>query len=145
MKEIKRVVIPIYRSEASAMAVEQGSHIAKLLSLDVSLISVDDSRKFITSVALENKLRKEHETILDRYKKVLEMKNLNVQSEIIVGDTAADEIISYVNDDDLIVMASHSKKGKDGFMFGSVSEKVLRKANCHTMVVKPKIPRERKI
>ena len=145
MKDISRIVIPVDRSEASRIAVEQGSHIAKLLGVDVAIISVDDSRQFIASASLENRLRKEHESILDGYKRIVEQKEINTQAEIIVGDAPAEEIIRYAEDNDLIVMASHSKKGMERFLLGSVSEKVLQNVNCHVMVLKPKITEDRHI
>ncbi len=145
MNEISRIVIPVDRSEASRIAVEQGAHIAKLLGVDVALISVDDSHQFIASAALENRLRKEHESILDGYKRIVEQKEINTQAEIIVGDAPAEEIIRYAEENDLIVMASHSKKGMERFLLGSVSEKVLQRVNCHVMVLKPHITEDRHI
>ena len=137
MKEINRVVIPVDKSEASKIAVEQGSNFAKLLGVDVAIISIDDSQQFIASAALENKLKKEHEVVLNEFKKTVESKELNATTEIIVGLAPAQEIVKYVNDNDLIIMASHSKKGMDKFILGSVSEEVLRWASCHIMILKP--------
>ena len=145
MNRIGRIVIPVDRSETARIAVEQGSHMAKALGVDVSIISVDDTQQFIASEALEKKLRKEHESVLERYKKVAEMKDIKTHTEIIVGDTPAEEIIRYAKDDDLLVMLSHSKKGMERFLLGSVSEKVLRDANCHVMVLKPHITEDRHI
>ena len=145
MNEISRIVIPVDRSEASRIAVEQGSHIAQLLGVDVAIISVDDSRQFIASSALENRLRKEHESILDGYKSIVEQKDISTHAEIIVGDAPAEEIIRYAEDNDLIVMASHSKQGMERFLLGSVSEKVLKQVNCHVMVLKPHITEDRHV
>ncbi len=139
MKQFNRVVIPIDKSDASKIAVEQGSVIAKLLGVDVSLIFIDDSHQFIASAALEEKLRKEHMSSLDEFKKTVESKEVDVKTEVIVGDSPAEEIIKYVMDDDLIVMASHSKKGMARFILGSVSEEVLHRVNCHVMILKPKL------
>ncbi|MFW6121493.1 MAG: universal stress protein [Petrotogales bacterium] len=137
MRDINRVVIPVDKSEASKIAVEQGSHIAKLLGVDVAIISIDNSHQFMASAALENKLRKEHESSLEEFKNVAESNAIKTTTEIIVGLTPAEEIIKYAQDDDLIVMASHSKKGLDRFILGSVSEEVLRRVNCHVMIIKP--------
>ena len=71
MTEISRVVIPVDNSEASKIAVEQGSHIAKLLGVDVAIISIDDSQQFIASASLENKIKKEHELSLEKLKKTV--------------------------------------------------------------------------
>ncbi|MFO7677550.1 MAG: universal stress protein [Thermoplasmatota archaeon] len=138
MENIKRVVIPVDRTLASKRAVEQGAYIAGLLGVNVSIISVDSSRQFIASAALEDRLRKEHEHVLDEYKKIVNQNNVTTNTEIIVGDDPAEEIIRYAQDNDLIVMASHSKKGVERFILGSVSEQVLHNANCHVMVLKPK-------
>lgn len=139
MNEINRIVIPVDKSEASKIAVEQGSHIAKLLGVDVAIISIDDSQQFIASASLENKLKKEHELSLEEFKKTVESKEVNATTEIIVGLAPAQEIVKYVKDDDLIIMASHSKKGIDKFILGSVSEEVVRRVNCHVMILKPQL------
>ncbi len=139
MTEISRVVIPVDKSEASKIAVEQGSHIAKLLGVDVAIISIDDSQQFIASAALENKLKKEHELSLEEFKKTVESREVNATTEIIVGLAPAQEIVKYVKDDDLIIMASHSKKGIDKFILGSVSEEVVHRVNCHVMILKPQL------
>ena len=139
MTEISRVVIPVDKSEASKIAVEQGSHIAKLLGVDVAIISIDDSQQFIASASLENKLKKEHELSLEEFKKTVESREVNATTEIIVGLAPAQEIVKYVKDDDLIIMASHSKKGMDKFILGSVSEEVVRRVNCHVMILKPQL------
>lgn len=139
MEKIERVVIPVDRSLASKIAVEQGAHIAGLLGVEVSIISVDSSRQYMASAALENRLRKEHENVLADYKKLVKQNNITTKTEIIVGDSPADEIIQYAQENDLIVMASHSKKGMERFILGSVSEQVLHNVSCHVMVLKPKI------
>lgn len=140
MKETNRIVIPVDKSEISRMAVEKGVDMAKLLGVDVAIISIDDSRQFIASTALGNKLRKEHEAALEELKKTVETKQVNAKTEIIVGDTPVDEIVKFVNDDDLIVMATHQKKGLERFVLGSVSEEVLKRVNCNVMILKPKKP-----
>ena len=139
MREINRVVIPVDKSDASKIAVEEGSHIAKLLGVDVSIIFIDDSHQFIASAVLEDKLRKEHISSLEEFKKAVESRAVEATTEVIVGLAPAEEIIKYVEDDDLIVMASHSKKGMDRFILGSVSEEVVRRVNCHVMILKPQL------
>ena len=74
-----------------------------------------------------------------------EPKEISTHAEIIVGDAPAEEIIRYAEDNDLIVMASHSKQGMERFLLGSVSEKVLKQVNCHVMVLKPHITEDRHI
>ena len=89
MQGINRVVIPVDRSEEARVAVDQGSTLASLLGIDVAIISIDDSIQYIASAALEKKLRSEHEVVLDQFRKAVEGKNVNVATEIIVGDQPA--------------------------------------------------------
>lgn len=136
MNEIKRIVIPVDKSEESKIAVEKGSQMAKMLGVNVSIISIDDTRQYIASKALEEKLRQEHNDILEELKKTSEEKQVYTQTETIVGTAPADEIVKYVQDDDLIVMATHQKKGLERFVLGSVSEEVLKRVNCNVMILK---------
>jgi nucleotide-binding universal stress UspA family protein len=62
-----------------------------------------------------------------------------------VGDAPAEEIIRYAEDNDLIIIASDSKRGTERFLLGSVSEEVLQNVNCHVMVLKPKITEDRHV
>jgi nucleotide-binding universal stress UspA family protein len=50
----------------------------------------------------------------------------------------ADTIVSYAesNHADLIVISSHGRSGIGRWLHGSVAEKVLRGANCATMIIR---------
>jgi nucleotide-binding universal stress UspA family protein len=45
---------------------------------------------------------------------------------------------------DLIVMATHGRRGLAHFMLGSVADKVVREAPCLVMTVRPDLPAEKK-
>lgn len=137
MQNVKRIVIPVDNTEASRNAVRQGAFLAKLLSVSAKVISVNDTHQFIASVVLEEKLRKEAELSLERFKKIGEEIGINLETELISGDPA-EEIVKFADGNDLIVMANHGKKGVDKFMLGSVSRDVLRNAPCSVLVVKSK-------
>ena len=137
MKDIKRVVIPVDKSDASRAATEKGAQLAKALGIDVVVISVDDSTSFIVSPVLEEKIMREHKTFLEEFKQIAASKDIPVHTEVIKGMNPAEEIIKFTNEDDLIVMASHNRKGLDKFILGSVSEEVLKFASCPVMIVKP--------
>ena len=62
MKEdFERIIIPVDNTEASKIAVEKGAFLAKLLGIDAKIITVNDTHQFISSVVLEEKLKKELE------------------------------------------------------------------------------------
>lgn len=137
MEKINRVVVPVDTSVASKIAAEQGAYFAKLLNVDVSIISVNDTSEYMVSMILEEKMRNEKQTILDEVKRMAEVKGINVNTELMLG-RPAEEIVKYTNEDDLIVMASQGKVGFNKFLLGSVSEEVLRRAPCNVMIIKPK-------
>jgi len=140
MKGINRVVIPVDTSDVSKVAVEQGAFFAKLLNVEVSIISVNDSRQYMLSKILEEKIEKEKQSAIDEVKKITEEQGVMTTTKLAAGVPAV-EIVKYVNDDDLIVMASQGKKGFNKFFLGSVSEEVLKTAPCAVMVIKEKIKR----
>jgi nucleotide-binding universal stress UspA family protein len=138
MDDIKRIIIPVDRTDASKDAVKKGAFLAKLLGINAKIISVNDTHQFISSVVLEEKLRKDAEAVLDEFKKIGAEMGITLETEIISGNPA-EEIVRFVNDDDLIIMAHHEKKvGIDQFMVGSVSRDVVRKAPCSVLVIKVK-------
>lgn len=136
MEGINRVVIPVDTSEASKIATEQGAFFAKLLNVDVSIITVSDSSEFMVSLLLEEKMKKEKQVVLDNVKKMAESRGVNVSTKLMLGKPA-EEIVKFTKEDDLIVMASHGKEGFNKFLLGSVSEEVLRHAPCSIMIIKP--------
>jgi len=58
---------------------------------------------------------------------------------VTVKGTAADEILSYAekNDVDLIVMSTHGRSGLSRFFFGSVAEKVSRHSRVPVLLISP--------
>jgi len=137
MKGINRVVIPVDASDASKVAAEQGAYFAKLLNVGVSIISVNDSGQYMLSKMLEDKIQKEKQTALNEIRKITEEQGVPTVTKLFAGAPAT-EIVKFVKDDDLIVMASQGRKGFNKFFLGSVSEEVLKTAPCAVMVIKEK-------
>lgn len=137
MKSINRIVIPVDTTDVSKIAAEQGAFFAKLLNVEVSIISVNDSRQYMLSKLLEEKIEKEKLTAIEEVKKITEQQGVPTTTKLTAGAPAA-EIVKFVKDDDLIIMASKGKKGFNKFLLGSVSEEVLKTAPCTVMVIKEK-------
>lgn len=135
MQDIKRIVIPVDNSEASRNAVRRGAFLAKLLGVNAKVVNVNDTHQFIASVVLEEKLKKEAESFLESFRNIGKDVGINLETELITGNPA-EEIVKFVNEDDLIIMANHGRKGINRFMLGSVSEEVVRNAPCSVLVVK---------
>jgi nucleotide-binding universal stress UspA family protein len=137
MEGIHRVVVPIDKSDASRVAADRAAQLAKLLNVDIALVLVSDSKQYIASAALEERFREENQRALEEFKQIVESRDVPVTAKLLEGMTAADEIIKFSNKNDLIVMASHNKKGFDRFILGSTSEAVLRHAPCAILIIKP--------
>ena len=136
MKDIKRIIIPVDNSEDSKKAVKQGAFLAKLLGIDAKIITINDTHQFISSVVLEEKLKKEVNVFLDNFKKIAEEFGVKIETQLIVGKPA-EEIVKYAKEDDLIIMAKHDKtRGFDKVMEKSVSRDVVNNAPCSVLVVK---------
>ena len=139
MKEtFGRIIIPVDNTEASKIAVEKGALFAKLLGIDAKIITVNDTHQFISSVVLEEKLKKEAEAFLENFKKIGEEFGVKLETQLIIGKPA-EEIVKFVKENDLFIMAHHDKTvGLDKVMMSSVSRDVVRNAPCSVLVVKSK-------
>jgi len=139
MKEsFERIVIPVDNTEASRIAVKKGAFLAKLLGIDAKIITVNDTHQFISSVVLEEKMKKDAQAFLEEFKKIAEELGVKMETQLVIGNPA-EEIVKCVKENDLIIMAHHDKTvGIDRVMIGSVSRDVVRNAPCSVLVVKAK-------
>lgn len=136
MSDIKRIIIPVDNSENSEKAIKQGVYLAKALKIEVKIINVNDTHHFISSVILEDRLKKESQVFLDNFKKIAEPFGVNIETELITGKPA-EEIIKYAKKDDLIIITYNERtKGLDKIINKSVSNEVIQKAQCSVYVVK---------
>jgi len=136
MEDIKRIIIPVDNTEDSKRAVEKGAFLAKLLNVKAEIITVNDTHQFMSSVVLEEKLKKETQSFLDNYKKMAEAFGIKIETQLISGKPA-DEIVKFAKQGDLIIMAHHDRtKGFDKVMEKSVSKEVVQNAPCSVLVVK---------
>ena len=138
MREIKRIIIPVDNTKESENAVKDGAFLAKLLGVNAKIITVKDTYHFISSVVIEEKLKKEAEAFLENFKKIGEEIGIKLETQLVVGKPA-EEIVKIAREDDLIIMAYHDKtKGVDRILEKSVSKDVIRNASCSVLVVKSK-------
>lgn len=134
---IKRVVIPVDTSDVSRIAAEQGAFFAKLLHVDVSILSVNDTQQFMLSTVLEDKIERKKHQVLNEVNAIAKDHGVESKTVMLEGNPAK-EIVRFIHDDDLVVMASQGKKGFNKFLLGSVSEEVLKNAPCAVMIIKEK-------
>jgi nucleotide-binding universal stress UspA family protein len=136
MKDIKKIIISVDNTEDSKNAVRKGAFLAKLLKIDAKIITVNDTHQFISSVVLEEKLKKETEQFLENFKKIAEEYGIKAETQLITGKPA-EEIIKVAQEGDLIIMAHHDRsKGFDKALEKSVSREVVQNAPCSVLVIK---------
>ncbi len=136
MRDIKRIIIPVDNSENSKKAVEKGAYLAKVIGVEAKIITINDTHQFISSVVLEDKLKKESQVFLDNFKKIAETIGIKIETQLITGKPA-EEIIRYAKEGDLIIMAYHNQiKGIDKVIEKSVSHEVIQRAPCSVFIVK---------
>lgn len=136
MVDFNRIVIPVDNTEDSKNAVKKGILLAKLLQIDAKIITVNDTHQFMSSVVLEEKLKKEATAFMEEFKEIAAEHGVKVETELITGKPA-EEIVKFVKDDDLIIIAHHDRsKGIDRFMEENVSRDVVRNAPCSVLVIK---------
>lgn len=136
MKDIKRIIIPVDNTIDSEKAVKKGAYLAKILGVEAKIITINDTHQFISSVVLEDKLKKETQNFLDSFKKMGEAFGIEIGTEIIAGKPS-EEIIKFAKEGDLIIIAHHDRtKGLDKVMEKSISKEVVEKSPCSVFVVK---------
>jgi len=136
MEGIRRVVIPVDNSEDSEKAVRKGVALAKLLGVKAEIITVNDTHQFISSVVLEDKLKAEATSFLNKFKKIAEDSGVKIETQLMIGKPS-EEIIRHAKKDDLIVIAPHDKsKGIDRYMEKNICDNLVKKAPCSVLVLK---------
>ena len=142
--KISHILHPTDFSEGSEAALDYARALAKQYNASLThLYVLNDVSKgqgwYVPHISLDTffkEMEAEAKRKLDHYCYEEQMDLKNVNSVILSGE-ADDNIVNYArkNGVDLIVMGSYSKSGMD-FLFGSVTRKVIKKAECPVLCVK---------
>jgi nucleotide-binding universal stress UspA family protein len=146
----KHVLLPLDGSELSLKAVSAGIDLAKAVGAKVTFISVVPHFRLAVSIGhssdIVRKLEKEHEEEARKHADELlakveaEAKKKGVPSEriAVVDDSPYEQIIAHAGkaNCDLIVMASHGRRGLDAVLLGSETTKVLTHSKIPVLVVR---------
>lgn len=146
----KHIMLPIDGSKLSMKAVKEGIALAKSTGAKVTAIHVISHFYINVEMGLNLKelraIEKENEEVLKKHAgKVLNQvgaaaKKAGVEFKgmVVVGDHPFQEIIDNAAKSkcDLVVMASHGRKGLEGLLLGSVTAKVLTHSTIPVLVVR---------
>jgi nucleotide-binding universal stress UspA family protein len=148
---LTRVLITLDGSELAEKAIEPGLELARCLGSQVTLLRVVPDMDFDASDAsylddvedgLSRRLQEEAELDGESYlDHVVDRHNgpLPTRTALWIG-SPAQSILDYaeLHDTNLIVMATHGRTGLGRWVYGSVTEKILRSGRYSMLVVRPR-------
>ncbi|MEW6067579.1 MAG: universal stress protein [Nitrospirota bacterium] len=143
--EIKRILFPTDFSEGASQALQYAVDIAKRYGAKLYLLHVlYDVAKASGWYVPHSSLSEMYKDIEKGAKKELESfgieelgKFKDIERSVIKG-TPHEEIVKFAkkNEVDLIVIATHGRKGLDRVIFGSTASQVVRFAPCPVLTVR---------
>ena len=146
MLPVKKIICPTDFSEPSYEALKTAVEMADHFSAELVVVHVvtpipfipihDDPSSFNLPV-YEKEMETSAQKSLDRVFEEKIPKSLNCRTLVMQGDPAP-QIVRLTDDEaaDIIVIATHGLTGWRKFMFGSVTEKVIRLANCPVLSIR---------
>lgn len=145
----KHILLPTDGSPVSDKAVKRGIEFAKKIKARVTALHVVTTFRFMAdegAMVLNPALRKRFEDegkaraqeILDAVAKQARAKGVRCATVCVSGDQAFQEIVATARRGkcDLIMMASHGRRGISSVLLGSVTSKVLIHTKVPVLVVR---------
>jgi nucleotide-binding universal stress UspA family protein len=142
----KRILCPIDFSDASRAALETACELARRFDAKLALFHAypvpgytfpDGS--FVASTKMLEELAEQARRHLDEWKALAETAGVTgVETATAVGEPAH-EIVAFATEQhaDLVVLGTHGRTGLSHALMGSVAERVVRKAPCPVLTVRP--------
>ena len=141
---IKRILMPLDGSSIAEQALEPALALAEALSAELIFLRVTTVPQIVVQSvpdwpgldAVMEAAEQEANAYLQGVQAAMGDSSVSTSLRVTAGP-AAEVIIGAVDNQkvDLIVMCSHGRSGIERWLFGSVAEKVLRGANCVTLVI----------
>jgi nucleotide-binding universal stress UspA family protein len=152
-KPIERMLITLDGSAASEAALEPGLALARALAAKVTLLQVQSGQDYVSpreverldavekglGLRLQDSVYYAAEAYLDYLKTRYELVVEGSLDVAVLDGPPARRIIQYIeeNEIDLVVMATHGRTGLSRWLYGSITEKVLRAADCAKFIMRP--------
>lgn len=143
MIRIAHILCPVDFSDISQHAVDHAVTMANWYQARLTLLYVFANLPFmdLAPLVLEDANRKTYTTAM---RNMAARVSTDVPVDLRVEEAAYvyDEILRQQTDTgaDLLVLGTHGRSGFQRLFLGSVTEKVIRKASCPTLVVPPRAP-----
>ncbi len=145
MPLISSILVPTDFSEHARRALEYAKDLARCLGATLHIIHVIEPIIYpaewgysqLGLTELEQELHRMAQRELDTLLETLRAEGIAARGEILYG-RASEQITRYAQEHgiDLISMGTHGRSGLEHFLFGSTTERVLRKAPCPVLTVR---------
>jgi nucleotide-binding universal stress UspA family protein len=142
MPRFKKILGPVDFDRNSLVALRLASELAQERKANLYLLHVVAIPPGPEVALPFGKMEAAARTRLERLARQRVNGKARYQVEVMTGDPGV-EILQAANrwDADLIVMATHGRKGLRRLVLGSVAERVVREASCPVLTVNPKTTR----
>jgi len=143
---IKKILLPTDLSSASISAFKYAKSLAEKYGATIYVLHVLENIPPVLSIrsldlTLERLEKNMEENAKNQLEKIVKenLKTKNKVQTFIRKGVVDDEIIKFAEEKkvDLIVMGTHGRTGIELTILGSIAEKVVRKAKCPVLTVKP--------
>ncbi|MGI0074234.1 MAG: universal stress protein [Nitrosotalea sp.] len=141
---IKHIMVPYDKSEPANRAFEFATDLAKKYSSKISIVAcivpqIPMDPTFGTAYADTLKFMQQDATsAISKLESVLNELKIPVKTEVLVGVSVTDELLSYAESYqvDLIVMGSRGLGGFKKMLLGSIASGVSQHSKCPVLIIK---------
>ena len=142
----KRILVPLDGSALAKKALDEAERLAKFFSAEIILFQVVPfmpiygSPELVTPFIIDEKQKESAVRYLFNLAEELKKREFKVTTMVRTGQQVALEIIDYAKESgtDLIVMCTHGRSGITRWMLGSVTQKVLSRAETPVLLIRSK-------
>ena len=142
----KKILVPLDGSELAKKGLEEAEKLAKTFGADIILFQVVPfmpiygSPELVTPLIVDEKQKEAAEKYLLALTEELGEKGFKATSMVKTGQQVALEVIDFAKESraDLIVMCTHGRSGITRWVLGSVTLKVLTRAETPILLIRSK-------
>lgn len=145
MFKFRKILVPTDFSEQCVVSLNYAKELAQSTGAELHIIHVIEHTVYPADIGiaqasfidLEMELNTKSFSQLEKLKEDLSKENVSAIITVKTG-RPSDQIIEYAFNEqiDLICIATHGRSGFEHLLFGSTTEKVLRKAPCPVLAVR---------
>jgi nucleotide-binding universal stress UspA family protein len=139
----KKILVPLDGSELSKKALDPAEKLAKTFDAEIILFQVVPfmpiygSPELVTPLIIDEKQKEAAERDLTNLAEEVKKRGIKVTATVRTGQQVAVEIIDFSKESgvDLIVMCTHGRSGFTRWVLGSVTHKVLTRAETPILLI----------